>query len=545
MATPQEMFAQIAAIVKGLSITQRILGLVVIAVVVGGLLSLSNAGKETSYKVLFSGLNQEDAGEVLTKLKDQRVPYKLTVDGGAIMVPASQVYEIRLTLAGEGLPRGGGVGFEIFNQTNFGQTDFVQRLNYQRALQGELARTIRNFQQVVEARVHIATPKESVFIEDEKPPTASISVKLRGREKLSQHEIQSIVNLVASAVPGLSTDNITLVDTSGRLLYRKQGDGEGVLTGNQLEYQIKIEDTLRQKVESMLEEVVGINRARARVTAEIDFNKVERTEENFDPEGQVVRSEQMLTEHDQGGGTNPEGIPGVKGELATFAGEGGGGAASAGNNRNNVTRNYEISKQTKHTQEKGGSVKKLSIAVMVDGSYEKSVDKDGKTTLKYQPRSPEEMVNLDKLVKNAVGYSEERGDQVEVASLPFALSSVPEPEVDAMEKWRSMAEWAVMPLVMPLVYLVVAVLVLLFVVKPFLRILAPKQFDAHQGEPNFLSDGQVPAVGGFASGGGREEEEDFTLSPRGLTDQERISRLAQSDPDRAADLVRRWLREEA
>ncbi|MCX5875885.1 MAG: flagellar basal-body MS-ring/collar protein FliF, partial [Deltaproteobacteria bacterium] len=266
MATPKEILEQIASIAKGLSMTQKILGLVVIAVVVGGLLSLTTGSKETSYKVLFSGLNQEDAGEVLTKLKDQRIPYKLSDDGGAILVPATQVYEVRLTLAGEGLPRGGGVGFEIFNQTSFGQTDFVQRLNYQRALQGELARTIRNFQQVIEARVHIATPKESVFIEDEKPPTASISVKLRGREKLNQHEIQSIVNLVASAVPGLTTENITLVDTSGRLLYRKQGDGEGVLTGNQLEYQIKIEDTLRQKVETMLEEVVGVNRARARVT---------------------------------------------------------------------------------------------------------------------------------------------------------------------------------------------------------------------------------------------------------------------------------------
>ena len=375
-----------------------------------------------------------------------------------------------------------------------------------------------------------------MFIEDAKPPTAAISVKLRGREKLSQHEIQSIVNLVASAVPGLTTENITLVDTSGRLLYRKQGDGEGVLTGNQLEYQIKIEDTLRQKVETMLEEVVGVNRARARVTAEIDFNKIDRTEESFDPEAQVVRSEQMLTENDQRGGATAEGIPGVKGELATFAEEGGEGKAAAGYNRNNVTRNYEISKQTKHIQDKGGSVKKLSIAVMVDGSYEKSVDKDGKTSLKYQPRSPEEMRDLEKLVKNAIGYSEERGDQVEVASLPFALSSVPEPEQDAMEKYRAMMEW----LAMPLIYLLVAVLVLLFVIKPFLKILATKQMETRTAGGISRPGGHGPAVGGLAA-----EEEDLTLAPRGLSDQERIYRLAQSDPDRAADLVRRWLREEA
>ncbi len=534
MATPKEIFEQFVSIAKGLSITQKVIGVMVILLVGGGLLSLVLLQEETSYKVLFSGLTQEDAGEVVAKLKEQRSPYQLSQDGTAILVPAEQVYETRLALAGEGLPRGGGVGFEIFNEVSLGTTDFVQRLNYQRALQGELARTIRNFQQVVEARVHIATPKESVFIEDEKPPTASISVKLRGREKLSQHQIQSIVNLVASAVPGLTTENITLVDTSGRLLFRKQGEGDGILSGSQLEYQMKIEDTLRQKVETMLEEVVGINKARARVTAEIDYSRKELTEENFDPEAQVVRSEQLLTENDQRGGLTPEGIPGVKGELATFAEPGAEGSSGGAYNRQNVTRNYEISKQVKHVQEKGGAVKKLSVAVMVDGTYEKSVDKDGKTSLQYQPRSAEEMRYFDKLVKNAIGFDEERGDQVEVASLPFALSAMPEEQADAMDKWRGMMEW----LAMPVISLLIALLVILFVVKPFLKILATKQLEAQRHAA-------LGEHGARLGGGGEGEEEDLSLSPRGLTDQERIFRLAQSDPDRAADLVRRWLREEA
>ncbi|MFZ5776053.1 MAG: flagellar basal-body MS-ring/collar protein FliF [Thermodesulfobacteriota bacterium] len=540
MATPKEIFEQFLSIVKGLTVVQRAIGAGIVLLVLGGLLLLifSGGGAKEEYKVLFSGLTQEDAAEVVNKLKEQRSPYQLSENGTAILVPAAQVYETRLALAGEGLPRGGGVGFEIFNQTSLGQTDFVQRLNYQRALQGELARTIRSFQQVLEARVHLATPKESVFIEDEKPPTASISVKLRGREKLSQQQIQSIVNLVASAVPGLTTENITLVDTSGRLLFRKQAEGEGVLTGTQLEYQMKIEDTLRQKVETMLEEVVGTNRARARVTAEIDFAKVERTEESFDPEAQVVRSEQLLSENDQRPGAKPQGIPGVKGELATFAEAGEESATGSGYTRNNVTRNYEISKQVKHVQEKGGTVKRLSVAVMVDGTYEKAADKDGATSLKYQPRTPEEMRNLDKLVKNAIGFSEERGDQVEVASMPFALSSAQEPEQSALDKWRSMSEGFMMPLVI----LLAVVLVIFFVVKPFLRILAAKQIEAHQ----------VASMAEHAAGHGPRlmgeegvEDEDLALAPRGLTDQERIYRLAQSDPDRAADLVRRWLREEA
>ncbi len=533
MAPPKEIFEQIASILGGLSVSQRIIGIVVFVVVIGGLIALNTTGGGTDYKVLYAGLSQEDASEVVVKLQEKRIPYELTNAGTAIMVPASQVYDVRLAMAGEGLPRGGGVGFEIFNETSLGTTDFVQRLNYQRALQGELSRTIRNFHQVIEARVHIATPKESVFIEDEKPPTASISVKLRGREKLSNHQVQSIVNLVASAVPGLSTENITLVDTQGRLLYRKQGDDNSVLSGTQLEFQSKVEENMRRKVESMLEEVVGVNKVRAQVTAEIDFKRTDLTEENFDPEAQVVRSEQLLTEQDQKGGASPLGIPGAKGELATFAEGEEKGAAGSSYQRNNVTRNYEISRQTKHVQENGGTVQRLSVAVMVDGTYEKSVDKEGATSLKYQARSPEEMRDLEKLVKNAIGFNPERGDQVEVASLPFALSSLVAPKPDAMEKWREMTEW----LAMPLVYLLIAVLVILFVIKPFFRLLASKQIEVQRAA-------DMAAAGGAGLGPEGMTEEDLSLSPRGLSDQERIYRLAQSDPDRAADLVRRWLREE-
>lgn len=534
MAGPKDILAQLVSVVGGLTLVQKLTGLVVIAVVVGGLVTMNTVGEVTDYKVLFSGMTQEDAAEVVTRLKEQRIPYKISEDGNAIMVPAGQVYEVRLTMAGQGLPRGGGVGFEIFDQTNLGTTDFVHRLNYQRALQGELARTIRQFQQVQEARVHIATPKESVFVEDEKPATASISVKLRGREQLSQLQVQSIVNLVACAVPGLTPENITLVDTVGRLLYRKSGDQAGVLSGNQLEYQFKVEDTLRKKVESMLEEVVGVSRVRASVTADIDFNRKEVTEENFDPEAQVVRSEQTLTEEDQRGGPSPQGVPGAKGELATFAESGEGAGQGSAYKRSNMTRNYEISRQTRHIQEMGGTVKRLSVAVMVDGTYDKGVDKEKGASLQYKPRSPEEMRYFEKLVRNAIGFSEERGDQVEVASMAFALSAMTEPEAAPLERWREIVEW----LAKPLIYLLIAVGVLLFVIKPFFRILTTKQFEGRR---------TVERVEGghYVAGGpvGMGEEEDLALSPKGLTDQERIYRLAQSDPDRAADLVRRWLRE--
>ncbi len=447
MATPGEMFDQVKGFFKGLSTVQKIVFAAIIAGALVALISLSFRETTGNYKVLYSGLTQEDAASVVSRLKEQRIPYTLENGGSAIMVPADQVLDTRLQLAGEGLPRGGGVGFEIFDKTSLGTTDFVQRLNYQRALQGELARTIMQIQQISYARVHIAIPKESVFIEDEKEPSASVIVKLRGREKLGSGQIKAIVNLVASAVSGLKPSNITVVDTEGRLLFRQEGDQETLLSATQLEYQMRVEEAYRKKVESMLEEVVGVGRAQAQVTAEIDFDRVDMTQENFDPESQVVRSEQTLTESDARGGEPATGIPGVKGNLATFAGSNETGTATGDTHqRNNVTKNYEISKVTRHVQAASGAIKRLSVAVMVDGNYQKKKDKDGSTEMQYIPRSQQEMQNFTSVVKNAIGYNEERGDQVQVVGVPFAISSITEPPQTPLEKWSTLIDKLVMPL---------------------------------------------------------------------------------------------------
>jgi flagellar M-ring protein FliF len=527
MASP--MLEQVASTFTGLSSTQKVIGTLLLLVVVGGLLSIVLGDKKFDQQVLFSGLTQEDAAEVVNRLREQRIPYELASSGSTILVATGQVYETRLILAGEGLPRGGSVGFEIFDETSFGTTDFVQRLNYQRALQGELARTIRRFDQVAEARVHIATPKESIFIEDEKPPTASVSVHLRGRESLTKSQVQSIVNLVASAVPGLTPANITVVDTTGRLLFQRDGDDGAIFSATQLEYQSSVEEALRRKVESLLAGTLGSERVQARVTADIDFSRVNSTQENFDPDEQVVRSEQLLTEDDRKSSRSPQGIPGVKGELAGF-GDADGGMVGSGYSRNNVTRNYEISRVTRHVQEATGTVRRLSVAVMVDGSHEKVVDKDGNTSLEYRPRTSEEMQWLERIVKNAVGFNEERGDQVEVVNVSFALPQVADFQVDPMEQWRDLVEM----LAMPVIYLMLAITFLLFVVRPFIRLLTTKQNEARKSAELAAQKEQS-----------QPREEDLSLAPRALSDQERIYKLAQSDPGRAADLVRRWLREEA
>ena len=528
MASPKEILNQIVAIIKRLTLVQQIVAAGIVVLMLGGLLAIIFMGGKTNYNVLFSGLAPEDAASVVTKLKEQNIDYQLAENGTVILVPKGQVYDTRLSMAGQGLPRGGGVGFELFDKSSLGTTDFVQRLNYQRALQGELARTIRQFSQVKDARVHIATPKESVFIEDSKPPSASVSLTMVGRGKLATNEIQAIVNLVASAIPGLTSENITVVDTAGRLLFRKEGDEDSLQTASQLEYQMKIEKTLRSKVESMLEEVVGVDRASARVTVDIDFSQEERTEENYDPEGQVIRSEQLITEQD-GGGESAGGIPGVKGQLATFTEAGGAGGGVAGLRRNNVVRNYEISRITRRIQGASGVVKRLSVAVMVDGTYDEGEGKDGEITRTYIPRKPDEIARFVKMTKNAIGYDPERGDQVEVVSMPFHISSLVEPKPDPMEKWRSLLEKVAMPLVL----LIVAGAFLMFVVKPFIRLLS---------EQKFIAEGEGPV--GELAGAAVPTEEDLSLKPIAMTDKERIYKLAQSDPERAADLVRRWLREE-
>lgn len=531
MAPVKDVFSQLVTFVKDLSVLQKVVGGVIIAAVLGGMVALSLIGTKTDFNVLYSGLSPEDASAVINKLKEQRIEYQLAESGSAILVPSPVVHETRLSLAAEGLPSGGGVGFELFDKTSLGTTDFVQRLNYQRAVQGELARTIRQFKQVRDARVHIATPKESVFVEDTKPPSASISLTMAGQEKLSKKEIMAIVNLVGSAVPGLTAENITVVDTLGRLLFRKEADEVSMLSATQLEYQLQVENRLRKKVESMLEEVVGVNKALARVTVDMDFNQVDVTEENFDPEGQVVRSEQLLLEQD-GAGEDGEGIPGVKGQLATFTEAGGAGAEGDGFRRKNFTRNYEITRKTRHVQQAVGTINRLSVAVMVDGIYETKIDDEGKKSLVYKPRSPEELEHFVKMAENAIGYDPERGDQVEVVAMPFYLSNVAGPEADPMDKWRSLMEH----LAVPIVLLIVALGFLLFVVRPFLKLLRNQQLEAKRAAEQAEKDAMKVEKA--------EGEEDLALQPIGMTDRERIFKLAQSDPARAADLVRRWLREE-
>jgi len=476
------------------------------------------------YQILFSNLSPEDAGEMVNKLKERKLSYELSQNGTAILVPRDKVYEVRLSLASEGLPKGGGVGFEVFDRTNLGTTDFVQRLNYQRALQGELGRTIKQMREIEQARVHIVTPRESLFVEEQKKATASVFIKTRSAMTLGPAQVEGIVHLIASAVEGLEPVNITVVDTSGRVLSKKNDTSLlGQLTSTQLEYQRNIEEGLKRKIQGMLEEVLGLNKAIARVSTEIDFQQVDITEEKYDP-NTVLRSEQKNAERSstkaQGGQeSNPKSqaqVPPPPPETNL-------------SERQNETRNYEVSKINRRIKSPVGSVKRVSAAIIVDGTYKETPDSKGGRVKQYSPRQPDEMKNLENIVKKAIGYDESRGDQIEVIQMPFSWSlSEEEGPKEKTDRWR---EYLLIGY-KPGVSLLLALLFIFFVVRPLLKrkLLAEQKETALLMEPNQQnlpsgsSQAPPPAV-------------------KALDAQGQTLQLVHGDPSKAAAIVKAWLRE--
>jgi flagellar M-ring protein FliF len=493
------------------------------------------------YQVLFSNLSQEDAGEMVAKLKEKKIPFELSPGGTSILVPKEKVYDVRLALTAEGLPKGGGVGFEVFDRTSLGTTDFVQKLNYQRAMQGELARTIKQIKEVEQARVHIVTPKESLFVEEQKKPTASVFLKTRAGMSLSAPQVEGIVHLVASAIEGLDPSHITVVDTSGRILSKRHDSSlVGQMSTNQLDYQRNLEEGYKRKIQGMLEEMLGLNKAIARVSADIDFQQVDITEERFDPNG-VVRSEQKNSERSSSNSgvrapetksENPAEPPAVRGRARTPAEPAAKAPAPAPApfqtnqaDRQNEIRNFEISKINKHIKNPVGSVKKLSVAVIVDGSYKEVADaKGGAKTKQFIARPQEEMEKLENIVKTAMGYDESRGDQIEVVSMPFSWAvTEEEPKTAPGIPWKEYLLVAYKPVVS----LILAVLFIFFVVRPLL-----KRKGYAPGEASLLPGNPAPAL---ASEG--------AAALRAGDVREQTLQLAQGNPSKTVGIVKTWLNE--
>lgn len=472
---------------------------------------------QPDFQVLYSNLSPEDATEIASRLKEKKIPFKFTQSGTAVMVPKEHVYEVRLSLASDGLPKGGGVGFEIFDRTNLGTTDFVQKLNYLRGLQGELSRTIKQIKEIEHARVHIAIPKDSLFIDEQKKPTASVFIRTRTGMALTPSQVEGIVHLVSCAVEGLEPANITVLDNTGKMLSKKQDQTPiGQLTSGQLEYQRNIEEGLKRKVQSMLEEVLGPSKAIARVTADIDFQQVDIMEETYDPKT-IPRSEQRTMEKSSNNGNLEKGLTSSDGKSSL-------GFIS---DRQSEVRNYEISKINKRIKNPVGVIKKISAAVIVDGTYTESTDQKGNRIRKYSPRSQEEMKGLENLVKKAIGYEEQRGDQVEVINMPFYSSNI---EEDVRPVSDSFINKYIPMIYKPAISLGLALLLIVFVIRPILK---------NRSMIQKVEGSNIPTSTSQAISNEIFQE----TKPTPLNLKEQTLRIIHEDPQKAVGILKTWLNE--
>jgi len=445
---------------------------------------------------LYGKLEANDAAAVVTKLDAMRVPYQLTGDGSVVLVPEDQVLRLRMTLAENGLPSGGSAGYELFDkQDAFSATTFTQNLNYMRALEGELARTIRSLSTIEAARVHLVLPKHELFAQDKAQPSASIVVRAKGGG-LTRGQVKAIQNLVASAVEDLSPGRVSIVDEEGRLL-ASGSDGSNPEESTAAladERTNAFESRLRNDIEDIVARVVGPGRARVEVAAEMDFSRITKSDELYDPDSQVVRSSQTVEDKSsdqEGSGNDAVSVGNNLPDAQAPASEQGSTTQSA-KNRTEETINYEISKTVKTEILEAGRVKRLSVAVLVDGTTSAPADGGDKT---YTPRTQEDLDKISTLVRSAIGYNEKRGDQVTVVNLPFAAGEIPEPIVEnapllGLEKGDYIRIGEIAALA------IVSLLTILFVIRPLItRLTGISQASGLPATvPQMLPDGTVAHV---------------------------------------------------
>nr|WP_067287900.1 flagellar basal-body MS-ring/collar protein FliF [Marinobacterium profundum] len=510
--------------------------------------------QQPDYRVLFSNLSFADANQVIEQLRLYNTPYKFDADGRAILVPQEHVHQARLKLAAEGFTADKSVGFELLDQEQtLGTSQFMENARYRRGLEGELSRTIASLVAIRSARVHLAIPKSTVFIRDERKPSASVFVELFAGRRIEPNQVAAIASLVASSVPELDVRDVTVVDQKGRLLNNRDVDEDVVLAGKQLDYTHKIEETLLNRVNSILQPVVGLGNYRAEVSADIDFNAVEQTSELFNPDLPSLRSEQTVEEN-RAAGQAAGGVPGAlsnqppgpstvpevaNGEAGAIAGGG-----MSGSSRQQAVRNYELDRSISYTRQQMGRVRRLTVAVVVDDiPSARSEEGAGQR----QPWTQNELERLRILVQDAVGFSPQRGDSVNVINSAFAAT---EPFVEAADTplWQQDWLWDIVKQVMAALF----VLLLVFgVLRPILKNLAVPASD--DGKPRLGSSGGVTAeLEGLESSGVADDrvtfgssDENFLPTPNESFEYQinTIRSMVAEDPARVAQAVRQWVAE--
>ncbi len=508
----------------------------IVALVVGGWLW----SQTPDYRVLYTNLSDRDGGAIIASLQQMNIAFKFAEGGGALLVPANQVHEVRLRLAGQGLPKGGLVGFELMEGQKLGTTQFQEQVNYQRALEGELARSIQSLSAVAGARVHLAISKPSVFVREQQKPSASVLLALHPGRSLDAGQVSAIVHLVSSSIPDLPVKNVTVIDQSGNLLTGQGGNNVG-LDPSQLKYVHELEQSFVKRIEAILTPITGANNVQAQVTADVDFTLSENVAETYSPNqtaAAAVRSQQT-SESSGGAGAAASGVPGAlsnqppanaSAPLTTpnAAGQNAGaanaatppvsqtGAGSApATSRRDSTVNYEVDKTIKHTRQPVGAIKRLSVAVVVN--HRKLIDPEGKVSTKAL--SADEMAQINALVKEVMGYNKERGDSLNVTNSAFSVAEIePAAEVPLWKQPETIATAKDVGKGMLIAALV------LFLVMGVLRPLLAKLAEARLPPP-----AQIETAPALARRSGYAEDLDAA------------KQLARSEPKLVANVVKEWV----
>lgn len=507
-------------------------------------------------ELLYRDLNPADASQIVNRLEEQQVSYQLLNNGSEILVPADQVNRMRLSMAESGLPTGGSVGYEVFdNGSGLGATSFEQNINHVRALEGELARTIASIQSVQQARVHLVLPKRQMFSRETQEASASIAVKMAGGE-LKPEQVIAIQHLVAAAIPQLTPSKVSIIDERGRLLARGQGEEQSstFLTQTADEMRIRNETRLRNTIEDLLSRSLGYGEVRAEVSVEMDFNKVTTADERFNPDERVVRSSQTIDENStntETDGADPVTLQNNLPDPNLNGGQGSG--TSSQENRSEETVNYEISKTTTTKVKEIGEISRVTVAVLVDGTY--TTDENGERV--YQERSPEDLEKIAALVRSAIGYDPARSDQVEVINMQFADAADLFPDED-VETFLGLDKAEIFRIAEMLVLAIVAILVILLVVRPLLtRAFETLPNAADMAQNQLLADEMTadgtPALAGpspvpMAPGMNDEGEELINLSMvEGrvkASSVKKIGEIVEKHPEEALAIIRNWLYQE-
>jgi len=515
---------QFIAIYQKMPLSRKIAMATVVLLVIAGFIAMFFWANKIDYQTVYTGLADEDAADVVEKLNEQNIPYLLTAGGKTIKVPAEKVYDVRLSLAASGLPRGGVAGYELFDEMDFGTTEFVQKLNYQRALQGELARTIRQFHEVDNARVMIVLPKDSVFLEESKPPSASVLLKLKG--DLTKEKVDAVVHLVSSAVEGMEPNLVTVVDTKGNVLFRGVSDDNQLdsLANSQLQYKLAFEKNLAGRIQTMLEGILGNGKAIVRVTADMSFDQVDINEELFDPDVQIIRSRQSSSEASEKTDA-PGNISSVNPIAPGGQGEGV-GEPSERQNRQDETVNYELNRTVRRTIKPVGQLQRLSVAAVLDGTYVDETDESGNPVRKFVPRSQAELGRFITIVKNAMGYNEDREDQVTVESFPFSyMEDLEQPEFS----WKSFLK----QYGRSFINIFLVLLLFVFIVLPLVKSMKEIKTTMVESLP-------APKEKGELAG---PDVKTSIPSVADMTNKQKAIHFANQDMEKTANILRKWVAE--